>query len=66
MQDNEMIDTMAKALGYRLAHENKDDAEAYSEAKIYWEKFPLGINCQNFIQLVGYHRAIKEIELNCK
>ena len=67
MSDNkEMNNTMAKAVGYRLAYENKDDSKAYGEAKTYWERFPLGINCQEFIQLVGYHRAIKEIELNCK
>lgn len=67
MNDNkEMIDTIAKALGYRLAHENKDDSKAYCEARAYWETFPLGINSQDFILLVGYHRAIKEIELNCK
>ena len=67
MSDNkEMNNTMAKSLGYRLAYENKDDAKTCSEAEAYWARFPIGINRHDFVQLVGYHRAIKELELHCK
>ena len=63
MNDNEMkmIDTMAKAVGYQLALGAISDEDAYVTAWHYWEKFPMKINSNEFIQLVGYHRAVKEL-----
>ena len=65
MNDNEMkmIDTMAKAVGYQLALGAISDEDAYVTAWHYWEKFPMKINSNEFIQLVGYHRAVKELNI---
>tara|TARA_R110000868_G_scaffold406876_1_gene687653 strand:- start:175 stop:384 length:210 start_codon:yes stop_codon:yes gene_type:complete len=63
MQDNDiMIDTMAKSVGYQLALGAISDQDAYDTAYHYWKKFPKNIACDEFIQLVGYHRAVKELE----
>ena len=59
---DEMIDTMAKAVGYQLALGAISDQDAYDTAYHYWTKFPKHIACGEFIQLVGYHRAVKELE----
>lgn len=61
--DNDvMIDTMAMAVGYQLALGASSDQDAYDTAYHYWKKFPMHIVCSEFICLVGYHRAVKELE----
>jgi len=62
INDDIKIDTMAKAVGYQLALGGISDQDAYDTAWLYWKRFPRNINAGEFIELVAYHRAVKELE----
>ena len=56
------IDTMAKSVGYALAISEVSHQDAYDIAWDYWKRFPRKINADEFIELVAYHKAVKELE----
>ena len=62
INDDIKIDTMAKAVGYQLALGAVSDQDAYDTAWHYWKRFPRNINASEFIELVAFHRAVKELE----